>query len=125
VVESSLSALEETADLAASLMDAGAEAILFEVDSVDEGLRRLDALGRFGSKIIPGTLLAAAPDALRGFPSPLFSSWVDRVVELTEAGARIVGGGAGTTEDHTKALASRLGIIHPSIPPLAERTQAR
>jgi 5-methyltetrahydrofolate--homocysteine methyltransferase len=125
VVETSLCPLEDTTDLALSLADAGAEAILFEVDSVDEGLRRLDALDRASTNIVPGTLLAAAPDALRGFPSPLFSSWVDRVVELTEAGARVVGGGAGTTEDHTRALAARLGILHPSLAPVAERTQAR
>lgn len=122
VVDRNLATIEETADIAVSLADAGAEAVLFEVDSVDEGLKRLAALFGSGTNIIPGTLLAAAPDALRGFPSPLFSSWVDRAVELTDAGARIVGGGAGTTEDHTRALATRLGVIHPSIVPAAERT---
>lgn len=100
-----------------SLTDAGAEAVLFEVSSVDEGLEKLGRLEALGSRLVPGALLSAAPDATRGFPSPLISSWVDRVVELTDAGARIVGGGAGTTEAHTRALATRLGVLHPSIPP--------
>lgn len=104
-------------DLVRSIADAGAEAILFEVASVDEGLERLAQLAELGLDIVPGALLSAAPDAVRGFPSPLFSSWVDRVVELTDAGARIVGGGAGTTEAHTRALVTRLGVIHPSMPP--------
>lgn len=115
VVDAHLATEAELPELIDSLVDAGAEAILFEVASVDDGLRRLEHLDR--GPVVLGALLSAAPDALRGFPSPLFSSWVDRAVELTDAGARIVGGGAGTTEDHTRALAVRLGILHPSIPP--------
>jgi len=115
VVDRYMATDEELPRLALSLTDAGAEAVLLEVDSAEEGLRRLRLLEGLASDVIPGTLLAAAPDALRGFPSPLFSSWVDRAVELTQSGARIVGGGAGTTEDHTRALASRLGMIHPSV----------
>jgi S-methylmethionine-dependent homocysteine/selenocysteine methylase len=108
-------------ELLQSVSDAGAEAILFEVSSVDEGLEKLRQVRESGCDIVPGALLSAAPDALRGFPSPLFSSWVDRVVELTDAGARIVGGGAGTTEAHTRALVTRLGVIHPSMPPVGTR----
>lgn len=104
-------------DLIRSVADAGAEAILFEIADVDEGLEKLEQVAAMGLDIVPGALLSAAPDALRGFPSPLLSSWVDRVVELTDAGARIVGGGAGTTEAHTRALVTRLGVIHPSLPP--------
>ena len=107
----------EIQDIVAAVADAGAEAILFEVKSVDEGLEKLAHMAELGSKVVPGALLSAAPDALRGFPSPLYSSWVERVVELTAAGARIVGGGAGTTEAHTRALVTRLGLIHPSLPP--------
>lgn len=117
VIESHLATERQLVDLVESLTDAGAEAVLLEVTSIDDGLRRLQALEGLSSSIVRGTLLSAAPDALRGFPSPLFSSWVDRVVELTDAGARIVGGGAGTTEDHTRALATRLGYLHPSLPP--------
>lgn len=121
VIESHLSSEAALPDLLSSLVDAGAEAVLFEVASVDEGLRRLEAARGLDGAAVTGALLSAAPDALRGFPSPLFSSWVDRVVELTDAGARIVGGGAGTTEDHTRALATRLGILHPSLPPASDK----
>jgi len=115
VVDAHMATDSELRSLALSLGDAGAEAVLLEVHSVEEGLRRLQVLDGLGPGVVPGTLLSAAPDALRGFPSPLLSSWVDRAVELTTSGARIVGGGAGTTEDHTRALASRLGMIHPSV----------
>lgn len=123
VVESDMLVNQDVAELAGSLKDAGAEALLFEVASVDEGLHCLEALRQTGDPIVPGALLAAGPDALRGFPSPLSSSWVDRVVELTDAGARIVGGGAGTTEDHTRALTMRLGVLHPST--VAQNSGAR
>jgi methionine synthase I (cobalamin-dependent) len=115
VVDRHMATDAELPQLALSLADAGAEAVLLEVESAEEGLRRLRLLEGLGPSVAPGTLLSAAPDALRGFPSPLLSSWVDRAVELTASGARIVGGGAGTTEDHTRALASRLGMIHPSL----------
>ena len=104
-------------DLLGSLIDAGAEAVLFEVSSVDQGLRKLEQTAHRAHEIVPGALLSAADDAVRGFPCPLVPGWVDRVVELTDAGARIVGGGAGTTEDHTRELAMRLGYLHPSIAP--------
>ena len=108
-------------DFIESLSDAGAEAVLFEVDTVDEGVERLRAVKGYSGDIVPGALLSAGAGSLRGFPSPLLSSWVARAVELTDAGARIIGGGAGTTEDHTRALATRLGVLHPSMPPVAAR----
>lgn len=103
--------------LVQSLADAGAEAVLFEVASVDDGLDKLRRIAELETTVIPGALLSAEPHALRGFPSEFSPTWVDRVVELTDAGARIVGGGAGTTESHTRALATRLGVLHPSMPP--------
>lgn len=117
IVDRTVAGDDELPDVLRTLADVGAEAVLFEVASVDEGLQRL-ARGREAlTDLSLGALLSAAPDALRGFPSPLLPHWVDRVVELTDAGARIVGGGAGTTEDHTAALATRLGVLHPSLPP--------
>lgn len=101
-----------------SIEDAGAEAVLFEVTSVDEGLTFLRRTRELTVSIVPGALLSASAHAIRGFPSELTAGWVDRVVELTEAGARIVGGGAGTTEEHTRQLAMRLGYLHPSLVPL-------
>ena len=103
--------------LLGSLVDAGAEAVLFEVTSVDQGLQLLKRAALSQQPITLGALLSAAPDAMRGFPCELGGGWVDRAVELTDAGARIVGGGAGTTEEHTRELATRLGFLHPSIVP--------
>lgn len=105
------------ADLLSSLIDAGAEAVLFEVTSVDQGLRLIEQANARRAELVPGALLSAAHEAIRGFPCELTPGWVDRVVELTDAGARIVGGGAGTTELHTREVAMRLGYLHPSIMP--------
>ncbi len=104
-------------ELLSALVDAGAEAVLFEVTSVDQGLRLLQMAEASSFEIVPGALLSGAQDAIRGFPCELSDGWVDRAVELTDAGARIVGGGAGTTEEHTRALSIRLGYLHPSIAP--------
>jgi 5-methyltetrahydrofolate--homocysteine methyltransferase len=108
-------------ELAQQLRSAGASVILFEVPSVDVGLNQLSrsraALTEAGLKA--GVLLAASSTAVRGFQDeasePL--AWVARALELTSAGARLIGGGAGTTEAHTRALASALGMLHPSLPP--------
>ena len=43
-------------------------------------------------------------------------SWAGRALELDTHGARIIGGGAGTTEAHTASLARALGSLHPSVP---------
>nr|PZN18522.1 MAG: hypothetical protein DIU78_22690 [Pseudomonadota bacterium] len=95
--------------------------MLFEVASVDRGLAELEharaPLGAAG--LAPGVLLAAGPSSVRGFEDPDSDPerWVQRALELSEAGARILGGGAGTTEAHTRALALALGVLHPSTPP--------
>ena len=104
-------------DLLSSLIDAGAEAVLFEVASVDQGLRLLERANARRHELVPGALLSAAHEAIRGFPCELTHGWIDRVIELTDAGARVVGGGAGTTELHTREVAVRLGHLHPSIAP--------
>lgn len=103
-----------------ALRDAGATTILFEVSSVTLGLRELgrakDALEEAG--LFAGVLLAASEAALPGFPdiggSP--DTWADHALDLDLAGARVIGGGAGTTEAHLGALARALGSLHPSIP---------
>ncbi len=104
-------------ELAASCEAAGAEALLLEVDSVDLGLRYLAALAPYAGPLVKGALLNAASGSVRGFPEPLTPTWVERAVELTHSGARIIGGGAGTTSAHTCALAARLGGLHPSMLP--------
>lgn len=42
--------------------------------------------------------------------------WAARALELDSNGARIIGGGAGTTEEYTRALVEELTALHPSIP---------
>lgn len=110
----------EDGELFHALREAGASAVLFEVSSVMLGLKELGeakaALEDAG--LFSGVLLAASESALPGFPdlggSP--DAWADRAMDLDLAGARVIGGGAGTTEEHLRALASALGALHPSIP---------
>jgi 5-methyltetrahydrofolate--homocysteine methyltransferase len=108
-------------ELVASLAEAGASVLLFEVPHVELGLRQLErfqgALEAHG--VFPGVLLAASENAVRGFDDPLSDPdrWVERALDLSLGGARVIGGGAGTTEAHTHALARALGSLHPSLPP--------
>jgi methionine synthase I (cobalamin-dependent) len=106
--------------LVQALADAGAAVVLFEVSLVDLGLAYLE---RFRAAfelhgIIPGVLLAASETSLRGFNDEGSDPerWVERAVDLSVGGARVIGGGAGTTEAHTRCLARALGSLHPSIP---------
>jgi len=114
------SALSEPHVLTEALAEAGAQVLMFEVPHVEVGLRQLErfmsALETHG--VFPGVLLAASESAVRGFDDPLSDPehWVERAVDLSLGGARVIGGGAGTTEAHTHALALALGSLHPSIP---------
>ncbi len=114
-------------ELLEALHDAGASVVLFEVPRVDLGLRELE---RFGStlemsSLVPGVLLAASESSLPGFNDPLSDPerWVDRALDLSVAGARVIGGGAGTTETHTRELARALGSLHPSLPATRSDTE--
>jgi methionine synthase I (cobalamin-dependent) len=108
-------------DLVAALADAGASVVLFEVASVDLGLAYLerfrDGFAQHG--LAPGVLLAASEASVRGFhdESSQPERWVERALDLSVGGARAIGGGAGTTEAHTRCLAQALGALHPSLPP--------
>jgi 5-methyltetrahydrofolate--homocysteine methyltransferase len=107
-----------------SLRDAGASAVLFEVPSVDVGIVALErAIAIGGDSCIYGVLLAGGPSSVTGFPDTESDpvNWAVRAIELDARGARIIGGGAGTTEEHTEALALALGALHPSIPPVSAR----
>jgi methionine synthase I (cobalamin-dependent) len=106
-------------ELLEKLQEAGASAALFEVPRVSVGIRQLE---RFRSAfdahgVAPGVLLASSEASVRGFDDPSSDpeQWVERALDLSIAGARVIGGGAGTTEEHTRALARALGSLHPSI----------
>lgn len=107
-------------DVLGSLYEAGASTVLFEVPSVDVGLRVMERARPILAELelAPGVLLAASHAAIRGFNEPTSEPerWVERALELAAAGARVLGGGAGTTEAHTRALAQALGSLHPSLP---------
>lgn len=109
---------EHLEDLLETLTEAGAEAVLFETPTIELALDRLARVAQWEMRIAPGVLLAAGDDAVRGFPAELEPGWVERALELVDAGARIVGGGAGTTAAHSQALAAALRQLHPSIAPL-------
>lgn len=102
-----------------SLRQAGTTVVLFEVPSVTVGLRELERAqpALEASGLVPGVLLAASDQALRGFVDPTAEpeQWADHALDLSLAGARVLGGGAGTTEAHTQALALALGSLHPSV----------
>jgi methionine synthase I (cobalamin-dependent) len=113
--------------LVEALAEAGASTLLFEVPHIESGLRELErfkgALESCG--MFPGVLLAASDGAVRGFDDPLSDAehWVERALDLSLGGARVIGGGAGTTEAHTRALAIALGSLHPSAPPRRAGTE--
>jgi methionine synthase I (cobalamin-dependent) len=107
-------------DLMDALSEAGASAVLFEVADRSAGLANVK---RFQDSPISrhldvGVLVAASPSSLRGFADAGSDprKWVAPALDLTASGARIVGGGAGTNEAHTEALAIALGLLHPTMP---------
>jgi homocysteine S-methyltransferase len=111
--------LEIDFELFESLHEAGASAVLFELPSVARGLAELakakDALEDVG--LAPGVLLAASESAVPGFADLSLApeTWADHALDLDLAGARVIGAGVGTTEEHLHALAGALGSLHPSI----------
>ncbi len=107
--------------LVAELSEAGATAILFEVPDVETGVLTLETVRNVAADKTFGVLLAGGADSVRGFPTSdsAPAQWARGAERLDEAGARIIGGGAGTTEAHTAALAQALGELHPTamVPP--------
>lgn len=107
-------------ELVEALAEAGASTLLFEVPHIEVGLRQLERFRNAleAHQVFPGVLLAASESAVRGFDDPLSDPehWVERALDLSLGGARVIGGGAGTTEAHTRALALALGSLHPSVP---------
>jgi 5-methyltetrahydrofolate--homocysteine methyltransferase len=89
--------------LAAEALDAGAEIVLIEVPNVEVGvgaLRRVEAV-RLGVRA--GVLLGSTSTD----PASI-EAWAQGARALSDAGARAIGGGAGTTPEHVAALANAL-----------------
>lgn len=110
-----------------ALQDAGASVVLFEVTSIDSGIQLLErARGVVSAEgMVAGVLLAASSLSVRGFPDCSCDPvpWAQRCLELDLNGARVIGGGAGTTESNTAAIAAALREQHPSMPYLRSDTE--
>ena len=113
--------LSDEAELFEVVATARPGVVLLEVASVRAGI---EALGKYQSRLAAidsavGVLVAARPDSVRGFPARAgdLTAWSAGAKALADAGARVIGGGAGTTEAHTRAFATELRVLHPSAPP--------
>jgi 5-methyltetrahydrofolate--homocysteine methyltransferase len=100
-------------EIVAESTEAGAQLILLEVPRVDVGLSALRRVEAARSGVLSGVLLAAqgeGPDAAL--------AWAEGGKALADAGARVLGAGAGATADHVAALAGVLsgGMRQPGSP---------
>lgn len=101
---------EPIGECARAAADSGADVVLLEVPSVEVGLGAVERLPQ--GALRPGALLAASPSSRAGEPDPSADAadeWAQGAKRLVEAGARVIGGGAGTTAHHVTALARCLG----------------
>ncbi|MCA9628078.1 MAG: homocysteine S-methyltransferase family protein [Myxococcales bacterium] len=103
------------------LREAGVSVVLFEISGVDHAERILESAREVAPATkdsVYGVLVAGGVTSVRGFPDDDTrpGEWAHGASRLDAAGARVIGGGAGTTESHTAALAHALGALHPSIP---------
>lgn len=105
--------------LVGELGDQGVSAVVLDLHDAELGARWLGETAP-RTEVALGAVLAAAPEAVRGFEHDATStSWLEHLQRLEAAGARVLGGGAGTTEAHSRALRSRLSAQH-SVPPPAQ-----
>jgi 5-methyltetrahydrofolate--homocysteine methyltransferase len=99
-------------EVARTALDSGADALLFEVASADLGLGVLRRLESVAHEAQIGLLLGAEPaprdGADRLAPAEACDAWATSAARLIEAGARMMGGGTGTTLAHLGALAKML-----------------
>jgi S-methylmethionine-dependent homocysteine/selenocysteine methylase len=96
-------------DAARSATNAGVHSVLVEVPSEVAGKVAIDTMVRAGVSRA-GVLLAASPESQHGVPdttTPL-EVWVAACKRLVDGGARLVGGGAGTTSKHVAMLSRAL-----------------
>lgn len=96
-------------DAVREAMDAGVHAVLFDVPTEDAGQTAMRIASRSGARV--GVLLAASSDARHGVPitgKPI-EGWVAACKKIVDAGASIIGGGAGTTLMHLSGLSLAFG----------------
>jgi len=112
---------ESFEDASRAAIDGGAQAVIAAVPKVETGLSLLQRLIAAGLRAPLGVELAAWRSAkTEGEPmSP--DAWVAAAKRLVDAGARIIGGGPGTTEQHVAAFARlfQKGEAQPLWPPVA------
>lgn len=105
-----------------SLCSVGVAAVLFEVSRIEDGVALTERAREFveGGDLVVGVLLAGGTSSVRGFPDESSdpSRWAAGAMALDRAGARIIGGGSGTCDVHTRALVDELRAIHPTVHPV-------
>lgn len=96
-------------DAVRSAGESGANAVLFDVPTEAAGQAALGLATRLGVRA--GVFLAASPEARHGVPAvgALTDGWVAACRQLVDAGARIIGGGAGSTLSHLSGLSQIFG----------------
>lgn len=89
-------------DVARAALDGGADTVVLEVPVEEVGLAALARLERARDEGQIGVLLNASggPDAAQ----PAVDAWAASMVRMFDAGARVLGGGPGTTPLHLMAL---------------------
>jgi 5-methyltetrahydrofolate--homocysteine methyltransferase len=98
--------IEESARAA---VEAGAQAVIVDVPSEAAGLVAIESAVRGGAPRV-GLLVAASPESRHGVAETAASvdAWATACQRLFDAGALMMGGGAGTTSRHVAALARTL-----------------
>ncbi|MBK8256389.1 MAG: homocysteine S-methyltransferase family protein [Polyangiaceae bacterium] len=97
---------EDLGECAKSVVDSGAQLVLFDVSDEHAGL---DAMDRTAS-----TLGDAQPGVLLADPHGDPELWAESAKRLIVGGAHVIGGGTGTTTDHVSALHRRLRTPRPT-----------
>jgi 5-methyltetrahydrofolate--homocysteine methyltransferase len=97
---------ESAENVAFAATEAGAELLLFEVPSAESGLTLLERL----RVSLPDARVGIVPSAtgVSGDSIELPDVWAASAKRLLDAGARVIGGGVGTTSRHVAALANLL-----------------
>lgn len=99
---------EAIEDVARAALDGGADTILLEVPSADLGLAALARLDWARADGQVGVLLSAPGAEGSAADAVAIEAWVTSALRLIEGGARILGGGAGTTVEHLSSLTKAL-----------------